>query len=187
MATSQINGQPTTINSTKNNSGTVIGANSSRNNMNSISTSNNQHNGSSVVINSTNTDPADNSATFAYNNNRPLVMPYTNSVGGVSKKISGNNPISNRSRTINGPLTATAIRQGKYNFYTNTFDTNYPENSSYNLCPDVLTTRYQLGQQSPESRNDNPSDCDQFPDTIYELGDENNNILIDNTNTSIEV
>lgn len=161
MAISQINGQAVTINSTKNNGGSSIGSNANRNNMSSISTGNNQYNGSSVVIDSTNTDPADSSGIFAYNNNRPTIMPYTNSLATVTKKIYGNNSVSNRSRTISGPLTATSIRQGKYNFYNNTFDANYPETSSYNLCPDVLTTTYQLGQQSPEVKNDNPSSCDQ--------------------------
>lgn len=165
MATFYISGSES-----NNNGGTIVAlGNNIRNTFNGSSSSNIVINGGSVVINSNNTSTADISGTFAFNNNKPISFPYTNSLSGVDgKNITGNYPIINRSKTIRSTLTATAIRNNKYNYFNNTFNINYPENTSYDLCPDVATITYELGQKQPLAKNDNPSNCNQFdsPTTI---------------------
>lgn len=147
-----------------NNSGTIVGiGNNIRDDFKTTSTANIIVNGASIVFDGDNIDAINNSVPIAYNNNKPIIMQYTNTLSGIEDStISGNNPINNRSKIIRSTLTSTAIREGKYNFINNAFDTNYPENTSYNLCANVFTTTYQTGKQIPVVRNDNPSDCDQF-------------------------
>ena len=131
MATVQINGSSAvTAMSTKNKGGSVIAAGSASSGVLSSrrATGSNLAAFASTVVNGTNTDPANNSGTFAYNNARPVAIRYTTTLAGISNTflLSGSsNPserrIVNKTESVRTNRSATSIRAGNFNIYTGQF------------------------------------------------------------------
>lgn len=144
MATQQINGDPVTKISTKNNSGTIssFGGDSGTFSLNSPVTETVAAFGSTVVDSST-VDPADAAGVFAFNNKRPIAMKLTDSLATVSNDflLSAANDMANF-KAINNQLVVDgattddgvrtrrqtkAIREGKFDIYTGKYQAGYPE------------------------------------------------------------
>lgn len=145
MATQQINGDPVTTVSTKNNSGTIssFGANSGTFFLNSPVSDSVDAFGSTIVDGSY-VDPANAAGTFAYNNDRPIAIKLTNSLAEVANDflLSGANDMASF-KGINNQLVndqdlaviddgvrtsrqTKAIREGKFDIYSGKFEAGYP-------------------------------------------------------------
>lgn len=110
--------------------------------------------GSKVIDNNT-ADPAYSTGIFSHNNQNPIHY-YTNSLAGVSKKLSGNISKNNSSKIIRSTLLSTAIRQNKYNFITNNYEEYYIKNSFYILPADNLNgITYKVGNSTVSNRSSN--------------------------------
>lgn len=88
--------------------------------------------GSKVVDGST-VDPALSAGTFANNNNRPVAKKTTTSLAGVSNTVLRSGALVpsqirkvNKIETVRTRKEITAIRAGKYNLVTNTWEEGYP-------------------------------------------------------------
>jgi hypothetical protein len=146
MATQQINGDPVTTVSTKNNSGTIssFGMDSGTFSLNSPVTETVAAFGSTVVDSST-VDPANAAGVFAFNNKRPIAMKLTDSLATVSNDflLSAANDMANF-KAVNNQLVhdqdldvtddgvrtrkqTKAIREGKFDIYTGKYQAGYPE------------------------------------------------------------
>lgn len=87
----------------------------------------------STVVNGSVTDPALTSGTFSFNNNRPVAKKTTTSLAGVSNVVLRSGAlVPSQIRTVNKienvrtRREVTAIRAGKYNLITNTWESGYP-------------------------------------------------------------
>lgn len=143
MATQQINGDPVTTTSTKNNSGTItsFGENSGTFSLTPPSTDKVDAFGSTLV-DGDDTNPANGAGTFAFNNPRPIAVKLTDSLAGVNNDflLSGGNDTANF-RAIHNQLVeqsgvpvdgvrtrkqTSAIREGKFDIYSGKYDAGYP-------------------------------------------------------------
>ncbi|NDB60333.1 hypothetical protein EB001_18040 [bacterium] len=145
MATQQINGDPVTKVSTKNNAGTVTSFGTASGTFTSTSPATEAVNAfGSTVVDGSYVDPANAAGTFAFNNSRPVAMKLTDSLATVSNDflLSGANDMANF-RCINNQLVhdadlditddgvrtnrqTKAIREGKFDIYTGKFESGYP-------------------------------------------------------------
>ena len=143
MATQQINGDPVTVNSTKNNSGTLK-ANGETSGTFVASPVSTEAVGAfaSTVVDGNDADPALSAGTFAYNNQKPVGFKVTDELSGVSNDFlmsAANDPesfktihyqqVSESGVFVDGVRTvktATAIRQGKFDIYSGKFDAGFP-------------------------------------------------------------
>lgn len=131
MATVQTNGSSAvTSTSTKNKGGSVVAAGSAASGVlqSRRATGANLAAFASTVVNGSNTDPANNSGTFAYNNVRPVAVRYTTALAGVANTFlrSGSSApatrrVVNKTESVRTNRYATAIRNGNYNLYTGQF------------------------------------------------------------------
>jgi hypothetical protein len=133
MSVQQVNGDPVTLSSTNNNGGSSIRI-GSNNKITSISSSNpTSYVG---VVEGVNTESSLSNGVFANDNFNPVGKKITDNLAGVPNTflLSGalrldliNNV--NKIEQINTSKKASAIRQNKYNIYTNKFDLGFPEQS----------------------------------------------------------
>jgi hypothetical protein len=61
--------------------------------------------------------------------------------------------IDNSRRSISTDLTATSIREFKYNILQNLFEPGYPQNSQYNLCDQNISTTFAINGNTHFSSN----------------------------------
>lgn len=151
MATMQVNGSSVTGNyhtggsSTRNNKG-VMKSNSTTDGakLSSVKTTTPVTGifGSKVIDGSI-TDPALSSGIFANNNNRPVAKKTTTSLAGVSNTVLRSGALVpsqirkvNKIETVRTRKEITAIRAGKYNLVTNTWESGYPVVATDNLGSD---------------------------------------------------
>lgn len=151
MATMQVNGSSVTGSyhtggsSTRNNKG-VMKSNSTTSDakLSSVKTSTPVTGifGSTVVNNNV-SDPALSGGTFAFNNNRPVAKKTTTSLAGVSNTVLRSGALVpsqirkvNKIETVRTRKEITAIRAGKYNIVTNTWEAGYPVVSADSLGAD---------------------------------------------------
>ena len=171
MATVQTNGSSAvTSTSTKNKGGTVIAAGSAASGVlqSRGASSPSLAAFASTVINGSDTDPANNSGTFAYNNVRPIAIRYTTGLAGVSNTflLSGSSApgirrVVNKTESVRTNRSATAIRAGNFNMYTGIF-TVAPTVASDSFGTDNAASPtaaipgklvYKIGNPTPFSQN----------------------------------
>lgn len=87
----------------------------------------------STVVNDSKVDPALTGGAFAFNNNRPVAKKTTTSLAGVSNTVLRSGAlVPSQIRTVNKienvrtRREVTAIKAGKYNLITNTWESGYP-------------------------------------------------------------
>lgn len=85
----------------------------------------------STPIDGTNTNEANSSGTFAYNNTRPIAKRYTTTLSGVSNTVllsgaarPGLRRKVNKTESTTNRLDTTLIRSGGFNIYTGKFTNN---------------------------------------------------------------
>lgn len=85
----------------------------------------------STPVDGTNTNEANSSGTFAYNNTRPIARRYTTTLSGVSNTVllsgaanPGLRPRVNKTESTTNRLDTTLIRSGGFNIYTGKFVNN---------------------------------------------------------------
>ena len=129
MATIQQGGSAVTAVSTKNNGGSSVNAGSKSTQLDGISLGRTVFGAfGSTVVNGTNTDPANGSGVFAYNNISPIAMRSSKVLAGLAntKLLSGASvpSLTTGIHYINSIRTrrlTTAIRAGYWNIYSGTF------------------------------------------------------------------
>jgi hypothetical protein len=144
MATQQINGDPVTTTSTKNNSGTItsFGSNSGTFSLTPPSTDSVGVFGS-TVIDGNDTDAANSAGVFAFSNQKPVAVKLTDSLAEVSNdfllsgandpasfKAINNQLVEQSGNLVDGVRTrqqTKAIREGKFDIYTGKYDAGYPD------------------------------------------------------------
>lgn len=152
MSIQQVNGDVVTSNSTNNNGGSSIGVGINTN-ISSITSANTITN--IGTIDGENTDPALSEGVFNNDAKKSIIKRITNSLAEIPNDylISGAlkpsliKSIKNvESRTTN--KTASAIRDGNYNFYNNTFASGFPASSDDYFGNDLAarTTTYYGGR-----------------------------------------
>jgi hypothetical protein len=144
MATQQVNGNPVTSTSTRNNGGAVIKAGTSATLVDNVALgySNVGVFGSSVQ-DGTDTDKALSAGTFSYNNQSPVAKRVTTTLSGVSNtflRSGAAKPDLIRSihklETLRTRRLTTAIRANKYNRYTGAWDSGFPAVAVDSLAAD---------------------------------------------------
>lgn len=134
MAIQQINGDPVTANSTKNDGGSVLnGGNTQELNSIDLGYSDVGVFGT-AVIDGDDTDKALAAGTFSYNNQKPVAKRVTEELSGVENNYlqtgagdPGNIRSIHKIEYITTRKLTTAIREGKWNEYSGEFDSGYPE------------------------------------------------------------
>lgn len=126
----------------------------------------------SVVVDNNGTNKAVNAGVFANNTQRPIARKVTTVLGGVSNTVLRSGAARpelvksiNKLETLRTRRFTTAVRENKYNRFTNTFDIGYPVVGVDNLGTDNAAnpTRsnpgqmvYKIGGQVPVTSNYKP-------------------------------
>jgi len=136
MATVQVDGNAVTATSTSNNGGVMKanGGNVTGSPLNTNPTANPDLGVfASTVVSGVNTDAAISGAEFAHNHVRPLSFLVTEELAGVAntalKSPADNNELVRNPapwEVMRTRRLTTAIREGKFNFYTGAFESGYP-------------------------------------------------------------
>lgn len=139
MATVQVDGSAVTATSTVNDGGVMKanGGNVAGSPLNTNQTANpNLGVFASTVVSGVNTDVAIDGGVFAHDHVRPLSFLVTEEIGGLTNTAL-RSPADNN-ELVRNPApwevlytrrVATAIRSGKFNFYTGAFESGYPVNA----------------------------------------------------------